>query len=208
MDEHELIVQAQELIRAESRVLATLADQLDESFVQAVNLVSQCAGHILVTGAGTSGAMAHRMAHLLATCGIRAFYMTPGDALHGEAALTGPDDVLIALSKAGKSAEINQFASIAKQRGSRVIALTANADSELANLSDVVVVIETADEAEGEGVLPFGNTLAHGAFGDALVLAAKRLRGFDLAQMAQTHPSGGAADLVRAQQAAKKRGTH
>jgi D-arabinose 5-phosphate isomerase GutQ len=206
MNDRELITQAQALIRAESDVLAALADQLDESFVQAVHLVSQCTGHILVTGAGTSGAMAHRMAHLLATCGIRAFYMTPGDALHGEAAITGPNDVLIALSKAGKSAEINQFASIAKQRGGKVIALTARADSELAKMSDVVALIKTDDAAEGEGILPFGNTLAHGAFGDALVLMAKRLRGFDLAQMTQTHPSGGAADLVREQQAAKKTG--
>src|SRR3954468_22971471 len=155
MNDHELIAQAQALIRAESNVLATLADDLDESFVQAVTLVSQCTGHILVTGAGTSGAMAHRMAHLLATCGIHAFYITPGDALHGEAAITGPNDVLIALSKAGKSAEINQFASIAKQRGSKVIALTAKPDSELAQLSDVVAVITTDDSAEGEGILPF-----------------------------------------------------
>jgi D-arabinose 5-phosphate isomerase GutQ len=203
MNDGDLITEAQTLIRAESRVLAALADQLDESFVQAVKLVSQCTGHVLVTGAGTSGAMAHRMAHLFATCGVHAFYMTPGDALHGEAAITGPGDVLIALSKAGKSTEINQFASIARKRGGKVIALTANPDSELATLSDVVIVIKTADDAEGEGILPFGNTLAHGAFGDALVLAVKRLRGFDLAQMTETHPSGGAADLVRAQQSAK-----
>lgn len=207
MDEKETLQLAQAQIRAQAQVLNTLADQISETFIQAVRLVSECPGRILITGSGTSGAMAHRMAHLFATCGMPAFYMTPGDALHGEAAVTGPGDVLIALSKAGKSAEINQFASIAKQRGCKVIALTANRGSELAQQSDVVVVIQTDDAAEGEGILPFGSTMAHGAFGDALVMAAKRLRRFDLAQMAQTHPSGGAAELARQRAAAQSGNT-
>lgn len=197
MDDREILAQAQAQIRAEGAVITALADQLNETFVQAVHLISRCSGHILITGAGTSGAMAHRMAHLLATCGIPAFYMTPGDALHGEAAIAGPNDVLIVLSKAGKSADINQFASIARQRGCKIICWTANGESELARLSDLVVIIQTDAAGEGEGVLPFGSTLAHGAYGDALCLMAKRLRGFDLAQLTQTHPSGGAADLVR-----------
>lgn len=203
MDDRKMLALAQAQIHAEAEVIAALSERIDNTFVQAVRLVSECTGHIFVTGSGTSGAMAYRLAHLLATCGIAAFYMTPGDALHGEAAITAPGDVLIALSKAGKSADINQFAGIAKQRGCKVMCWTANGESELARLSDVVVVIGTDNRAEGEGVLPFGSTLAHGAFGDALCLVVKRLRGFDLAQLTQTHPAGGAADLVRGDNARK-----
>lgn len=192
-----ILERGRELIRAEARVVADVADQLDQRFARLVRLIAGCTGNIFVTGAGTSGAIAYRLSHLLATCGVPAFFIPPGDALHGEAAIASPGDMLIALSKAGKSADINQFARIARQRGSTVIAWTADGDAELAQLSDLVVVIKTDAQGEGEGVLPFGSTLAHGALGDALCLMVKQLRGFDLGQLTQTHPSGGAAALVK-----------
>jgi arabinose-5-phosphate isomerase len=123
--------------------------------------------------------------------------MNAADALHGPSAAVAPGDVLIALSKAGKSAEINQFARVARQREGKVISLTWEPESELASLSNVVLVIRPDTKGEGEGVLPFGSTLANGAVGDALCLAAKRIRGFDLAVLTQTHPSGATAELVQ-----------
>jgi len=195
-DNAAMLEQARALIQAEARVVAAVAEQLDERFVQAVQLVAQCTGRIFVTGAGTSGAIAYRLAHLLGSCGMPAFFIPPGDALHGESAIAAPGDILVALSKAGKSADINQYASIASQRGCTVIAWTANPDSELARLSQLVIVTETDEAGEGEGVLPFGSTLAHGALGDALCLMAKRMRGFDLRELTQTHPLGGAAELA------------
>lgn len=197
MDDRQILAEAQNLIRAEGIVITSVADQLGEGFIKAVHLIAECKGRIYLTGAGTSGAIAYRTAHLMATCGILAFYIPPGDALHGESALVSSGDILIALSKAGKSADINQFASIARQRGATVMCWTANPQSELAHLSDLVIVIETDDSGEGEGLLPFGSTLAHGAFGDALTLMVKKLRGFDLSTLAQTHPLGGAHDLAR-----------
>jgi arabinose-5-phosphate isomerase len=199
MDDHDILLHAQELIRGEGEAVAQVAEHLGPAFVQAVRLVSQCAGRILVTGAGTSGAMAKRLAHLMATCGMAAFYISPGDALHGESVLASPGDILIAMSKAGKSDDINQFARIARERGCTVMGWTGNPESELASLSHLVIVIPTHEKGEGDGVLPFGNTLAHGALGDALCLLAKRLRGFDLAQLRQTHPLGGAPDLLKKQ---------
>jgi arabinose-5-phosphate isomerase len=197
MEASQILEQAKEMIRAEGEAIAEVADQLDESFVQTVRLISECSGQILITGAGTSGTIARRMAHLLSTCGMPAFFVHPADALHGPSAAVSAGDVLIALSKAGKSAEINQFADVARQRGGKVISWTWETESELARLSDVVVVIRPDVKGEGEGVLPFGSSLANGAVGDALTLVAKRLRGFDLAQMTQTHPSGATAELVR-----------
>jgi D-arabinose 5-phosphate isomerase GutQ len=197
MEANEMLKQAKDMIRAEGEAILGVADQLDQSFVEAARLVSECNGRILITGAGTSGTIARRMAHLFATCGMPAFYMNAADALHGPSAATAPGDLLIALSKAGKSAEINQFAEVARQRGGKVISMTWEPESELAGLSDVVLVIRPDSKGEGEGVLPFGSTLANGAVGDALCLVAKRLRGFDLAELTQTHPSGATAELVR-----------
>jgi arabinose-5-phosphate isomerase len=165
--------------------------------VQTVGLVSECTGCILVTGAGTSGTIARRLAHLLSTCGMHAFYINSAEALHGPSAAVSSGDIIIVLSKAGKSAELNQFANVARQRGAKVIAWTWEPESELAKLSDVVVVIRPGPKGEGEGVLPFGSSLANGAVGDALTLLAKRIRGFDLATLTQTHPFGATSELVR-----------
>ncbi|GIV70236.1 SIS domain-containing protein [Caldilinea sp.] len=197
MEANTLLEQAKALIQAEGRAVTEVAGGLGQPFVDAVLLVAQCPGVIMTTGSGTSGAIARRLAHLLATCGMHAFFAPPADALHGPSAAVAPGDVLIALSKAGKSAEINHFARVARERGGKVISLTWKPDSELGGLSDVVLTLPAAVYAEGEGVLPFGSTLAAGALCDALCLAAKNLRGFDLTTLAQTHPSGATAELVR-----------
>jgi len=197
MNNNEILEQAKAMIRAEGEVIIKIADQLDDNFVEAVKLVSECSGCIYVTGAGTSGTIARRTAHLLSTCGMRAFYINSAEALHGPSAVVAEGDVVIVLSKAGKSAELNQFASVAKSRGGKVIAWTWEPDSPLGQLADVVVIIRPGPEGEGEGVLPFGSSLANGAVGDALTLVAKRMRGFDLATLVQTHPSGATSELVK-----------
>lgn len=197
MNNNEILEQAKAMIRAEGEVIIKIADQLDESFIEAVKLVSECPGCIYVTGAGTSGTIARRTAHLLSTCGMKSFYINSAEALHGPSAAVSVGDVLIVLSKAGKSAELNQFATVAKERGGKVIAWTWEPESPLGQLSDVVVIIRPGPEGEGEGVLPFGSSLANGAVGDALTLVAKRMRGFDLATLVQTHPSGATSELVK-----------
>ena len=197
MTEQEMLDLGRSLVRAEATAVAAVADGLDRSFVDAARLIAGCPGAILTTGSGTSGTIARRLAHLLATCGMHAFFAHPADALHGPSAAVAPGDVLIALSKAGKSAEINNFARVARERGGKVISLTWKPASELGGLSDVVLVLPAAVDAEGEGVLPFGSTLTAGALCDALCLAAKNLRGFDLATLTQTHPSGATAELVK-----------
>ena len=197
MNNTEILQQARALIRAESEVVAAMADGLGEDFIAAARLVSTCNGAILVTGAGTSGAIARRLAHLLSTCGMHAFFAHPADALHGPSAAVAPGDLLIALSKAGKSAEINQFATVARARGATVIAMTWEPGSPLGQMSDAVLNVNSGARGEGDGVLPMGSTLAAGAVCDALVLVAKNLRSFDLATLVQTHPSGATAELVK-----------
>lgn len=199
LTDQELLRQAQATIRAEGEVVAEVAAQLDETFARAARVIAAAPGMVMVTGAGTSGAIARRMAHLFATVGVHAFYVSSAEALHGPSAAVAAGDVLIAISKAGKSAEINHFAQVARARGAQVLSLTWEPASELAQLSDVVLIIRPDVRGEGEGVLPFGSTLANGAVGDALCLAVKQLRGFSLATLVQTHPAGGTSDLVRGQ---------
>lgn len=197
MDDQEILQQAKALIQAEGEVIAEIALQLGPSFAKAARLIADTTGVVMVTGAGTSGTMARRMAHLFATCGIPAFFVSSAEALHGPSAAARAGDLLIAISKAGQSVEINRFAQIAATRGAKVISLTWEPESELAKMSDITLIIRPDVRGEGEGVLPFGSTLANGAVGDALCLVVKQLRGFNLSTLVQTHPSGATSKLVR-----------
>ena len=197
MDNETILNDARAIVRSDAAAVAAVAELLDDSFVEAARLVATCQGAIMTIGSGTSGMLARRLAHLLATCGMHAFFVHPADALHGPSAAVAPGDVLVALSKAGKSAEINQFATVARERGAKVIALTWVPESPLGQLSDIVLNVNSGKAGEGDGVLPFGSTLAVGAVGDALVYVAKNLRGFDLVTLVQTHPSGATSELVK-----------
>jgi len=197
MDNNEILERSREMIRAEGEAVIAMADLLGEPFVEAVRLVAACPGVVMTTGSGTSGTIARRLAHMLATTGMHASFVHPADALHGPSAGVREGDILIAYSKAGKSAEINHFAKVAQERGGQVISLTWEPESELGKLSDITLVVHSGERAEGEGILPFGSTLAAGAVSDALCQMVKQLRGFDLSTLAQTHPSGATAELVR-----------
>lgn len=197
MNDSELLAAGQALIKAEASVVELMAASLGGDFVAAVRMVAGCTGKIFVTGAGTSGTMARRLAHMLSTCGMPAFFAHAADALHGPSAAVAPGDILIAFSKAGKSAEINQFAAVARARGAKVIAMTWEPASPLGALSDIALNVNSGASGEGDGVLPFGSTLAAGSVGDALVQVAKNLRGFDLTTLVQTHPSGATSELVK-----------
>ncbi len=196
MNDTDILNAAQEMIREEGRVVQEIASQLDSEFVRASRIIAAAPGVILTTGAGTSGTIARRMAHLFSTTGMHSFFQDSATALHGPSAMITPDDVLIAISKGGESQEINLFAALVRKRGAKVISLTWEPASELAKLSDVALIIRPDERGEGDGILPFGSTLANGAVGDALCLISKRLRGFDLQTMVETHPSGDTASRI------------
>jgi len=197
MTDEQLLQEARSMISAEAEAVRRMADSLDASFAHAVELINTCGGRLFISGSGTSGTMARRMVHLFCSCGVAAFFMDPGTALHGPSAIIAPGDLIIALSKSGKSDDLNDFLTIARRRGAQVIGLTWAPDSPLAELSDYVIDVNSGPEGEGEGIYPFGSTLAAGAVGDALCLLARRARGIQLEELTETHPSGATADLVR-----------
>lgn len=199
MDKKAILAEARHFIRMEAEALAATADMLDDTFVTAVDMLSNCSGIIMTTGSGTSGTIARRLSHVLSTTGSRAFFVHPADALHGPSAAVRPGDILVAFSKAGRSAEINDFAQVTRERGGKVISLTWQPDSPLAERSDLVLTQPAFTQAEGDGIYPMGSTLTAGAICGALCLATKKLHGFDDATLIQTHPSGGVVELIRTQ---------
>lgn len=194
--EDQILESAREVIRREGAATAGIAEQLDESFLAAVSLLLGCQGKVFVAGSGTSGTVARRMAHLLSVCGTPAVFLHPMDALHGSlGAVSGPD-VVIAISKGGGSAELNEFAGRAQERGARVLSLTARADSTLGRLADVSVQIAPAAHADPGGVIAMGSTLAVSAWGDALAVTLMRMRGYSWSQVLSAHPAGSVGRLT------------
>jgi D-arabinose 5-phosphate isomerase GutQ len=190
MDRSEIINEAKDVIKKEADGVLTLLDQIDESFVEASQLLLKCKGHVLVSGSGTSHAVARRMAHLLTCCGTPALPLDAGDSQHGLSGAVTANDILIALSKGGRTAEVISLAKVAKARGASVIAITENPESDLAKLSDIVLKVIAPKEVDPYGMVATGSSLFNCAFGDALCVVLLKLRGYSVEQFGQTHPGG------------------
>ena len=194
----EIIRHARDVIRRESQGVASLADKLNESFVQATDLMLNCEGHVLTAGSGTSHLVAARFAHLLSCCGTPALFIHPADSQHGLSGAVTERDLLFAISKGGETIEVNHLARIAKARGAKIIGLTEKSGSALALLCDVVLCIQAPSDIDPYGMIATGSSLVNAALCDALCEALLVLRGYTLAEFGQTHP-GGAVGLKLAE---------
>ncbi|MBK1870370.1 SIS domain-containing protein [Aestuariivirga sp. YIM B02566] len=190
MSSAELLDRARRVIRADAdAVLATLA-AVDDAFLEVAGLLSTCAGKILVTGSGTSGAVASRAAHLLSVGGTPAFYLPPADGLHGGLGVLQPGDIVLALSKGGSSAELNSFCARARTLCGCLVSITAVPESELGRMSDHVIRLALPDDADLGSVVATGSSLASAAVTDALVEVTRVARGYGWDKILFTHPSG------------------
>jgi arabinose-5-phosphate isomerase len=186
----DLIARAREVIEREAQGVRALGEQLDENLVAVVDLLYHCQGHVLVAGAGTSHAIAQRLAHLLSCSGTPALCISAADSLHGGAGAVTANDVVYAISKGGRTTEINQFVEIAKARGARVVAQTEAPDSPLGQLSDAVYVVKAVGDVDPYGMIATGSSLVSGAAGDVLCVLLMERRGYSAEQFGETHPGG------------------
>jgi D-arabinose 5-phosphate isomerase GutQ len=181
---------ARDLVAAERAALEAVEQSLDESFLTVVALIRAATGRVLTIGVGTSGPVARRMAHLLSTTGTPAFFLHPGDALHGALGAVRSDDVVVAISKGGRSAELNHFAELARRRGAALVVLTGAPSSPLGRLADATVCLPPVGAADPGGVIAMGSSLVAAVWGDALALVLMQMSSYSWAQVLETHPSG------------------
>lgn len=190
IDRASIVARARAVVEQEAEAVRALADQLDERVADVVSLLLECRGHVLVTGAGTSRAIAQRQAHLLSCSGTPALFISAADGLHGGSGAVTPNDVVYIISKGGHSAEVNQFAEIAQSRGAKLIAQTENPDSPLAKMCDAVLVVKAVGEVDPYGMVATGSSLVNAAAGDALCVLMLELRGYTQEEFGRTHPQG------------------
>jgi arabinose-5-phosphate isomerase len=155
-----------------------------------VELILACRGRTVVSGIGKSGHVATKIASTLASTGTPAFFLHPADASHGDLGMITGDDVMIALSNSGESAELLAIVPLVKRRGARLIAMTGNAKSSLAREADAHLDAGVAEEACPLGLAPTASTTAALALGDALAVALLEARGFGAEDFARSHPGG------------------
>jgi arabinose-5-phosphate isomerase len=186
----DLIARAKAAVEQEAQAVRALVDQFDDRLVDVVELLLNCQGHVLVAGMGTSGAVAHRFAHLLSCCGTPALFFNAADGLHGGTGAVTANDIVFIISKGGHSAELNQFAEIARTRGAKIIAQTENPESPLAQISDAVFQVKLVGDVDPYGMIATGTSLVNAVAGDALCVLLLELRGYSAEEFGLTHPGG------------------
>jgi len=169
---------------------AALADGLGEPFVAAVQKIRSAAGRVIVTGMGKSGHVGRKIAATLASTGTPAYFVHPGEASHGDLGIISRDDVIIALSWSGETAELRDLIDYAKRFGVALIAVTAKAESTLAKAADIALALPAAREACPLGLAPTTSTLMQLALGDALAVTLFESRGFTALDFKSLHPGG------------------
>jgi len=184
------IALARQVLDIEADALRALAGRLDHAFVDAVRLILACRGRVVVSGMGKSGHVGSKIAATLASTGTPAFFMHPGEASHGDLGMIAHDDVVLALSNSGESAELVSIVPLIKRRGVRLVAMTGNPVSTLAREADVHLDAGVAREACPLNLAPTASTTTALALGDALAVALLDARGFSADDFARTHPGG------------------
>ena len=189
-DAAQLIALGRRVLEVEAAGVAAVARRLDERFAQAVRLLAEATGRVIVSGVGKSGLIARKLAATLTSTGTTATYIHPVDSLHGDLGMVGPEDVAIVLSKSGESEELFGLVGSLQRGGVPVIAITGATESTLARVATVTLDAAVAEEACPHDLAPTTSTTVALALGDALAVALLELKGFRREQFAALHPGG------------------
>ncbi|MBX3582097.1 MAG: KpsF/GutQ family sugar-phosphate isomerase [Rhizobiaceae bacterium] len=188
------IASALRTVATEQAGIAALAEALgnglSDAFARAVELISPIRGRVIVTGVGKSGHIGNKIAATLASTGTPAFFVHPAEANHGDLGMIAKDDVIVAMSWSGETAELNSIVAYSRRFSIPLIAVTAGETSALARESDVVLLLPRVPEACPHGLAPTSSTLLQLVIGDALAIALLEAREFTPDQFRTFHPGG------------------
>jgi len=190
MNTQQWLEKATEVLNIEIDALEAQRDALDESFTQAVETILNIEGRLVVVGMGKSGIIAKKIAATFASTGTPAFFVHAAEAQHGDLGMITGSDAVLALSHSGETREVCGLLPEIKRRGAKVIAITGNKQSTLAQHADTVLHIPVTLEACPLNLAPTASTTATLALGDALAVVILNQRGFKEEDFARVHPAG------------------
>ena len=186
----DILSEAKRVFDIEIEALEKTKNALDETFVEILNLIVECKGKVIITGMGKPGHIAEKLAATFASLGTPAFFLHPGEAMHGDLGMINESDIVIAMSYSGESEEIVRIIPNIKLIGAKLIGLTGNANSTLAREADITEVFPPFKEACYLGLAPTSSTTAELCYGDALAVVASGVYGFKDTDFAAFHPAG------------------
>lgn len=181
---------ARDTLEMEIVALKDLSSRFEPSARQALELLFNCRGRVVVTGLGKSGLIGAKISATFSSTGTPSFFLHATDALHGDSGALASGDVLLAISNSGETAEVCAFAQLMSDFGVDVLAMTAGPDSTLAKIADAVLDIATASEADPLNLAPTSSTTVTLALGDAIACALMAARNFTPKEFARLHPAG------------------
>lgn len=190
MAQSKFIDTARRVIRAEANALGELADALDASLADAVDLILNAKGRVIVSGIGKSGHIARKIAATLASTGTPSHFVHPAEASHGDLGMVTKGDVVLAISNSGEAPELANLLAYTRRFGIPLIGLSSRPNSTLATQSDIVLLMPKLPEACGTGVVPTTSTTMTLALGDALSVALMEHRAFSADNFRDFHPGG------------------
>lgn len=184
-------------INREIDTITKLRDSLDNNLTQALNLMQQAKGRIILTGMGKSGHIGKKIAASLASTGTPSFFVHPAEASHGDLGMITEDDVVIAISNSGESKELVDILNYCKRFGIKLIAITKNPQSSLGKAGDVVLQLPNNGEACPLGLAPTNSTTATLVLGDILTAGLIERKGFTKSDFNQRHPGGKLGSILQ-----------
>src|SRR5690349_15504812 len=184
------IALAKKVLQTEAAAILALVERLDERFEQAIRLLLDCRGRVIVTGMGKSGIICRKIAATLTSTGTPAFFLHPAEAIHGDLGVLQADDVILALSYSGETEELLRLLETIKRLGARLVAITGDCQSSLGKAADVTLDCRVSEEACPLNLVPTASTTAALALGDALAMTLLVAKGFKQEDFASLHPGG------------------
>ncbi len=190
LDDNLILQTGKEVLKMEGECVLRLSSQLTTTFCEAVKILAESSGKVLVTGIGKSGIIGKKIAATLSSFGITAYFLHPVEALHGDLGMARGEDVLLVLSKSGNTSEVLHLVELLKLLKIPVITLTSFTESQIAKYSDVVIPVPVDREADHLNLAPTTSTTAFLAMGDALATAVAKIRQVRAEDFALYHPGG------------------
>lgn len=185
-----IIERGQSVLKIEADSILNLLPQVNENFEKAVQLILSCQGKVVVTGIGKSGQIARKIASTFSSTGTPSLFLHPAESSHGDLGVITDNDLVIALSYGGESAELNHVLNFISRRGIKLISMTGKPESTLAQFSHVMMTVSVQREACPLNLAPTSSSTAMLAMGDALAMAVLEMRGFKTENFAEFHPAG------------------
>lgn len=190
MKTEDIINIARQTITEEAAAVAKLTDYIDDDFTQAVDYILHSKGRVVITGIGKSAIIANKIVATMNSTGTPAIFMHAADAIHGDLGIIQQEDVVICISKSGNTPEIKVLVPLLKRGNNKLIAITSNKGSVLAQQADWVIYAHVEKEACPNNLAPTTSTTAQLVLGDALAVCLLEMKHFGSSDFAKYHPGG------------------